>query len=164
MATREPVGSPSSKRRKLNSDQPNDAETDTLETEQATSKSLSRPISPPPSRRRRSGTPEVSTPRALAQVQAQAQTPLYAPATATSQTTINHENEESTKYIPSPIQLTRIKDLPASHNLDTVGLEDILGDPMIRECWNFNFLFDVEFVMYVPLLQFLPRAILRGSG
>jgi hypothetical protein len=23
-----------------------------------------------------------------------------------------------------------------------------LGDPLIKECWNFNFLFDLDFVMY----------------
>jgi len=28
-----------------------------------------------------------------------------------------------------------------------VGLRDILGDPMIRECWQFNYLFDVDFLM-----------------
>lgn len=47
----------------------------------------------------------------------------------------------------SPIQLTRIQDLPAEQNVDAVDLEDILGDVMIRECWNFNFLFDVDWVM-----------------
>lgn len=124
-----------------------------MDTVQAPSKSLSRPISPPPSRRRRSATPEVSTPRALAQVQAQAQAqaqttpPLRAPATATSRAAINQGYGESATYIPSPVQLTRIRDLPASHNVDAVGLEDVLGDPLIRECWNFNFLFDLDFVM-----------------
>jgi tyrosyl-DNA phosphodiesterase-1 len=45
------------------------------------------------------------------------------------------------KLIPSPIQLTNIRDLPASsgNNVDTIRLRDILGDPMIRECWQFNF-------------------------
>lgn len=53
------------------------------------------------------------------------------------------------KLIPSPIQLTNIRDLPASsgNNVDTVRLRDILGDPMIRECWQFNFLHDVDFIM-----------------
>lgn len=47
----------------------------------------------------------------------------------------------------SPIQLTRIRDLLADKNIDTVRLRDILGDPMIRECWQFNYCFDVDFVM-----------------
>ncbi|KAF1913188.1 tyrosyl-DNA phosphodiesterase I [Ampelomyces quisqualis] len=51
------------------------------------------------------------------------------------------------RYVPSPIQLTHIHDLAPSQNADAVKLKDILGDPMIKECWNFNFLFDLDFVM-----------------
>lgn len=49
--------------------------------------------------------------------------------------------------MPSPVKLISIKDLPAATNLDTISLQDILGTPLIRECWIFNFLFDVDFVM-----------------
>ncbi|KAE8549968.1 hypothetical protein EYB25_008493 [Talaromyces marneffei] len=51
------------------------------------------------------------------------------------------------RIIRSPIQLTHIRDLPNDKNIDTVQLHDILGDPMIRECWQFNYCFDVDFVM-----------------
>ncbi|KAK9596365.1 hypothetical protein V6Z92_002841 [Aspergillus fumigatus] len=53
------------------------------------------------------------------------------------------------QLIPSPIQLSHIQDLSAAsgNNVDTVRLKDILGDPLIRECWQFNFLFDVDFLM-----------------
>lgn len=53
------------------------------------------------------------------------------------------------RLIPSPVQLTHITDYPASkgYNLDTMKLRDILGDPMIRECWQFNYMFDVDFLM-----------------
>jgi tyrosyl-DNA phosphodiesterase-1 len=53
------------------------------------------------------------------------------------------------QLIPSPIKLTHIRDFSAAsgNNVDTVRLKDILGDPMIRECWQFNFLFDVDFLM-----------------
>lgn len=51
------------------------------------------------------------------------------------------------QIINSPIQLTHIQDLPAGNNVDTVRLREILGDPMIRECWQFNYLFDVDFLM-----------------
>jgi tyrosyl-DNA phosphodiesterase-1 len=54
---------------------------------------------------------------------------------------------ESTSYISSPFQLTHIQDLAPHENVDAVQLKDILGDPMIKECWNFNFLFDLDFVM-----------------
>ncbi|EPS28132.1 hypothetical protein PDE_03078 [Penicillium oxalicum 114-2] len=53
------------------------------------------------------------------------------------------------QVISSPIQLTHIRDFPESkgYNVDTVKLRDLLGDPMIRECWQFNYLFDVDFLM-----------------
>jgi tyrosyl-DNA phosphodiesterase-1 len=51
--------------------------------------------------------------------------------------------------IRSPVQLTHILDLPSSsgNNVDTVKLKDILGNPLIRECWQFNYCFDVDFIM-----------------
>ncbi|KAL2872355.1 tyrosyl-DNA phosphodiesterase-domain-containing protein [Aspergillus lucknowensis] len=59
------------------------------------------------------------------------------------------ETRPCARTISSPIQLTRIKDFGSSseNNVDTVQLSDILGDPMIRECWQFNYLFDVDFLM-----------------
>lgn len=47
----------------------------------------------------------------------------------------------------SPFQLTKIRDLPTSSNVDTVTLSDILGDPLIKEQWQFNFLLDIDFIM-----------------
>jgi tyrosyl-DNA phosphodiesterase-1 len=161
-------------------------EMETEELEVVTA-SMKRPISPPMSRRRRSVTPEVETPRVLArhaslkqpptlgeaivevqqddetndllaevpreqegvdEDQGVTNTPVFGSVTQGLQQ--QHQDgspEGSRKYIPSPIQLTRIQDLPMESNLDTVGLEDILGDVMIRECWNFNFLFDIDWVM-----------------
>ncbi|OHE95703.1 tyrosyl-DNA phosphodiesterase [Colletotrichum orchidophilum] len=49
--------------------------------------------------------------------------------------------------IKSPFQLTTIRDLPEAANRDSVGLADILGDPLIAECWEFNFLHDIHFLM-----------------
>ena len=51
------------------------------------------------------------------------------------------------KLVNSPVQLTHIRDLPDGNNVDAVRLHDILGDPMIRECWQFNYLFDVDFLL-----------------
>ncbi|WDK17410.1 tyrosyl-DNA phosphodiesterase [Colletotrichum graminicola] len=51
------------------------------------------------------------------------------------------------RRIRSPFQLTRIRDLPEAANRDTVALKDILGDPLIAECWEFNFLHDIHFLM-----------------
>jgi tyrosyl-DNA phosphodiesterase-1 len=62
---------------------------------------------------------------------------------------IHSRNKHLSTIVPSPIKLTHIRDLPSSsgNNVDTIKLRDILGDPMIRECWQFNYLFDVDFLM-----------------
>lgn len=49
--------------------------------------------------------------------------------------------------MPSPFQLTAIHDLPTESNVDAVTLTDILGDPLIAECWEFNYLHDLDFLM-----------------
>ncbi|KAB5545943.1 tyrosyl-DNA phosphodiesterase-domain-containing protein [Coniochaeta sp. 2T2.1] len=51
------------------------------------------------------------------------------------------------KIFRSPFQLTKIRDLPPVSNVDTVALQDLLGDPLISECWNFNYLHDIPFLM-----------------
>jgi hypothetical protein len=53
----------------------------------------------------------------------------------------------SPKVIPSPWKLTWIRDLPEEMNRDALTLKDILGDPLISECWEFNYLHDVHFLM-----------------
>ncbi|PHH83724.1 hypothetical protein CDD83_2934 [Cordyceps sp. RAO-2017] len=47
----------------------------------------------------------------------------------------------------SPWHLTWIRDVPEELNRDAVSLRDLVGDPLIRECWQFNFLHDVRFLM-----------------
>lgn len=51
------------------------------------------------------------------------------------------------KTTVSPIHLTRIRDVPAAENVDSISLRDILGDPMIKENWQFNYLHDIDFMM-----------------
>ncbi|KMU80487.1 tyrosyl-DNA phosphodiesterase 1 [Coccidioides immitis RMSCC 3703] len=94
--------------------------------------SLSRPITPPASSRRQETTARPlpsETPRA------------------------NHSEPIGIKtgfnVISSPVQLTHIRDLSekSTYNCDTVTLQDILGDPLIKECWQFNYLFDIDFLM-----------------
>lgn len=51
------------------------------------------------------------------------------------------------ELIPSPIRLTTIQDLPDESNVGAVSLRDLLGDPLIAECWDFNYLHDVDFLM-----------------
>lgn len=162
-----PSGSnvPPAKRRRLD-----DTARVEAESTSATSTSLSRPVSPPLSRRK-SPTPAKGTLTSLLvseptwgfnDVPKQTLTPpLSQPppsSKAANQNTACQTEEsrfgeeygvpgDSTRCIPSPFQLTRIRDLAPHQNVDTIELKDILGDPLIRECWNFNFLFDLDFVM-----------------
>ncbi|KAB8349732.1 hypothetical protein FH972_023747 [Carpinus fangiana] len=64
-----------------------------------------------------------------------------------------HEKSQSPRstFVPSPVSLTTIPALSSASNVDTVSLSDILGDLHIIECWNFNFLHDVDFVIVVDV-------------
>ncbi|KAF3033010.1 hypothetical protein E8E11_001788 [Didymella keratinophila] len=135
----------------------------------ATSTSLSRPVSPPLSRRK-SPTSATTTSSSLLvpaptwgfnDVPKQTLTPPPSQPPASSRAAnqsaagqIEESKREddgvagdSTRYVPSPFQLTKVRDLAQHQNVDTIELRDILGDPLIKECWNFNFLFDLNFVM-----------------
>ncbi|KAI0158467.1 tyrosyl-DNA phosphodiesterase [Pestalotiopsis sp. NC0098] len=58
------------------------------------------------------------------------------------------QKEQSCKVIASPFRLTKIRDSPVSNDNDgAVGLHDLLGDPLIKECWEFNFLHDIDYLM-----------------
>lgn len=70
------------------------------------------------------------------------------PYDETSEVCDSQPRKKRLAVLPSPVQLTKITDLPATHNVDTVTLDDVLGDSLITECWNFNFLFNVDFFMY----------------
>jgi tyrosyl-DNA phosphodiesterase-1 len=114
---------------------------------------VSRPISPPLSRRK---------PAALAStvpaptwgfdgVPPQIAAPILTAPPALQSKGIAREGKKKGRYVASPIQLTSVQDLTRDANVNTVGLRGLLGDPMIKECWNFNFLFDLDFVMWVFL-------------
>ncbi|KAH8593008.1 tyrosyl-DNA phosphodiesterase I, partial [Bisporella sp. PMI_857] len=51
------------------------------------------------------------------------------------------------QLLKSPFQLTWITDLAESSNVDALSLKDVLGDPLISECWEFNYLHDLRFLM-----------------
>lgn len=57
------------------------------------------------------------------------------------------QKKQPRKVIASPFRMTKIRDLPAASNVDAVSLHDLLGDPLIAECWEFNYLHDVEYLM-----------------
>ncbi len=90
---------------------------------------LSSTISPPPLRRNRAiGPPKEES--------SESETPKVETPTV-----------EVPSVVKSPFQLTWIRDLPESSNTDAVSLKDILGDPLIAECWEFNYLHDLGFLM-----------------
>lgn len=58
-----------------------------------------------------------------------------------------NSHDRQATYTPSPFRLTSIRDLPASANNDTISLHGILGNPLIKEAWIFNYCFDVDWLM-----------------
>jgi tyrosyl-DNA phosphodiesterase-1 len=139
------IGSnPPAKRRKLEAVPPEKEATITQQTVLHTG--LDRPISPPSSRRK----PQpVASSAVLVPSWGFDDVPQQTPTSQAPhvQSETKGARDGSVSYLPSQIQLTRIEDLAPHQNVDAVGLKDILGDPMIKECWNFNFLFDLDFVM-----------------
>lgn len=141
-------GHPPAKRRKFDADLP---------IREATTqhgrilRGVDRPISPPLTERKNNGISEtVPTPSwGFGDVPRAASPSAAADLAASSQPKAERDGMciESTKYVRAPVQLTRIEDLAPHENVDAVGLRDILGDPMIKECWNFNYLHDINFVM-----------------
>ncbi|KAJ6786733.1 hypothetical protein PWT90_01989 [Aphanocladium album] len=57
------------------------------------------------------------------------------------------KKQKHNEVIPSPFRLTWIRDLDEDSNKDAVTLADLVSDPLISECWNFNYLHDIEFLM-----------------
>ncbi|KAB5577926.1 tyrosyl-DNA phosphodiesterase I [Coniochaeta sp. 2T2.1] len=96
-----------------------------IEAGRASPFSLTNRVSPPPSKRTR---------------------PSVTP-TEEEIDTASESGTETEKIFRSPFQLTKIRDLPPASNVDTVTLQDLLGDPLISECWNFNYLHDIPFLM-----------------
>ncbi|KAJ9610126.1 hypothetical protein H2204_015460 [Knufia peltigerae] len=129
--------------------------------------SISRPISPPGTSRSETSTPqpEISTdlaPHQVSQTMGNRIRPLHVTKTeahdtglstgetnlpATASPKQNGQDRQHATYIPSPFRLTSIRDLPASENNDTISLQDILGNPLIKEAWIFNYCFDVDWLM-----------------
>lgn len=49
--------------------------------------------------------------------------------------------------IASPFRLTSIRDLSDDNNVGAISLKDLIGDPLIAELWDFNYLHDIDFLM-----------------
>jgi tyrosyl-DNA phosphodiesterase-1 len=142
MASQQTGITPPPKRRKLDDDASNQEV-----AEPAVHASLNKPISPPLSRRKSPEPPSFTPTWNFDSIPEQ--TLASRPVGLTTNQPPDNESsrKEETRFLPSPIQLTKIEKLSAHQNVDAVSLSDLLGDPLIKECWNFNFLFDLDFVM-----------------
>ncbi|KAL2024549.1 hypothetical protein VTK56DRAFT_7592 [Thermocarpiscus australiensis] len=96
--------------------------------------SLTHPISPPAKKRRLAKSAEGARPAKPAVEDAKPIRPA-------------RHSSQPPRTFTSPFRLTKIRDLPPELNRDTVTLKDILGDPLIAECWEFNYLHDIDFLM-----------------
>ncbi|KAL9576742.1 MAG: hypothetical protein Q9212_006855 [Teloschistes hypoglaucus] len=97
------------------------------------------PISPPPTRR---SVPNPCTDHVINHLRKDEALPEHNPRQAKTD-----QYPNAVPLMASPIQLSTVNGLPTTHNVDTVSLQNILGDPLIEECWLFNYLIDVDFIM-----------------
>lgn len=131
---------PFPKRRRLSVDVDNDRPNpdSTAKPGQLTPRSLNHPVSPPRKRSRQ----YVFQPESNEQNEQHQIKPATSELTDGSWPTI-----VANETFSSPFQLTWIRDLPDAANTDAVTLRDILGDPLIAECWEFNYLHDIDFLI-----------------
>jgi tyrosyl-DNA phosphodiesterase-1 len=142
------------KRRKLNASLPEGVIAATAcQNQDVPHKGLDRPISPPPSKRKSPVVPKtLLTPTGGSDDVPELKSALaLLPANSNAEQVTARKRDDRggrrINYVRSPVQLTHIEDMAPHQNVDATGLRDVLGDPMIKECWNFNFLFDIDFVM-----------------
>ena len=118
--------------------------------------SISRSISPPAKSRSGASTPQpvshgtvASQNGGPAQALSSLKEPLAAPKHEIDSPSMNPQSQQTptAKLMASPFRLTSIRDLPLSKNIDTISLRDILGNPLIKEAWVFNYCFDVDWLM-----------------
>lgn len=95
--------------------------------------SLSRPISPPPTKR--------------AKGERDARQTGNSEAISHPQQPAGLESAVASRTISSPFRLSWIRDVEPADNVGALTIHDILGDPLIAECWNFNYLHDVDLIM-----------------
>lgn len=122
---------PPAKRQRLNSDRSGRNTAGSLG--RSTPQTLSHSISPPRRRNRKQATP----------AEAAGSPSIQAEPTSPKPTVTKTGNNK----FRSPFQLTWVRDLPDEANTDAVTLGDILGDPLISECWDFNYLHDINFLL-----------------
>ena len=132
---------PPTKRRKLNA-----------QAEATLATGLDRPISPPPPGRKALVVPEAAIKPTWSFAALQQPATSTLPDELAKQDVVpaaerNSLEKNEAKFVPSPMQLTSIRDLKLYQNVDSVGLGELLGNPLIRSCVVFNYLHDIDYVM-----------------
>jgi tyrosyl-DNA phosphodiesterase 1 len=129
--------------------------------------SMSRDISPPPSAR---ATPDVQVvetrPVKKPVIDLTPEVDEDADRIAKPKSITTRAEHGKPQVLPSPFTLTKIRDLPASRNNSTISLHSILGNPLIREAWIFNFCFDVDWLLQFfdsDIRSIIPIKIIHGS-
>ncbi|CAK7273281.1 hypothetical protein SEPCBS57363_005576 [Sporothrix epigloea] len=103
-------------------------------------KSMSTPVSPPRKRRREDDEARETKISKTAKDDRQSLGPVSVPSSCLPPL-------RPILALRSPFQLTAIHDLPPSANVDALTINDVFGDPRVTECWEFNYLHDLEFLM-----------------
>lgn len=133
---------PAAKRPRLQADQPANIRA----KRSAFLASLSRPVSPPPNEIQ-SDAAFKSTGVTEAGLQGTDQPELPIVTQKKSSASVLGLDHSLRNIISSPFQLTKVTGLPSKDNIHTVNLHDILGDPLIKQAWIFNFCFDINWTM-----------------
>ncbi|KAK6352316.1 hypothetical protein TWF730_009146 [Orbilia blumenaviensis] len=109
------------------------------------SSSLNRDISPPPLRRQSAAVSMVAT--VTSSTNSPAIVSSLAETANRTETQPLEISDNADLIISSPFKLTHIRNLTINKNIDTITISDILGSPLIREIWSFNFMHDLEWMV-----------------
>lgn len=103
-------------------------------------KSMSTPVSPPRKRRREDDKTRETKISKTTENNHQSLEPVLVPSSCLPPS-------RPISALRSPFQLTAIHDLPPSANVDALTINDVFGDPRVTECWEFNYLHNLDFLM-----------------
>ncbi|KAF3922992.1 hypothetical protein ABW20_dc0103192 [Dactylellina cionopaga] len=123
-------------------------------TKLSSASSLNRDISPPPLRRQTGTSTPASRPNSknapspASTATLEPSSPIPHPDTIDLTSPAPDDTPTSdTLIISSPFKLTHIANFTRNQNLDTVTISDILGNPLIKEVWSFNFMHDLTWLV-----------------
>jgi tyrosyl-DNA phosphodiesterase-1 len=113
-----------------------------IKLDESNLESLERQISPPPSKKESKSQSKHIALESTSPDERDAAVGNFAKGSSASQI------QTAESCIRSPFRLTKIQDLPDNSNVDTITLGALLGRENLKEVWLFDYLFDLDFVMY----------------